>query len=128
MGTQKAYLGLFVFLCSTSCGINVYNTRQCSVAGYISNGMDCAYTLSDKTEQMNFHDSLIFLEPQVERPDPNDPSKTLPARGGAICQSSEDWGKNKTSLEQACKKLSGCNYEQLHDALERINSVSRKRE
>lgn len=120
---MKLFLASFALTSLVSCAITVPNTRVCSVSGYISNGADCAYTLSPKTEQMTFQELLEFLEPQPERPDPKDPSKRLPARGGALCQSAEDWGKQKTALEQACKKLSKCNYEQLREALDRVESI-----
>lgn len=50
-------------------------------------GMDCAETLTSKTRVMLYNDTINFLE------------------DGAICQSSSDYHKNKTTLDQACKIL-----------------------
>jgi hypothetical protein len=92
--------------------VKVRDTRVCAVAGVMRAGADCAWTLSDRTEEMTLDEFIDFLEPQPERPDPVDPRKTLPARGGAICQSAEDWNSLKTSLDQACRLLGeSCTYE-----------------
>lgn len=75
-------------------------------------GADCTHTLTPQTREMNLDQFIQFLEPQPERPDPDHPGQTLPARGGAMCQSSSDWGAQKTALEKACKELgSRCTYE-----------------
>ena len=85
--------------------ITLPNTQVCTVAGVISEGADCANTGSDETSSMTFGEFLEFLEPQAERPDPADPAKVIPARGGALCQSAEQWNRLKTELEKACEKL-----------------------
>lgn len=113
-------------------------TEVCTVAGTLRAGADCAYTPSkDQTvKEMSFDEFIDFLEPQPERPDPNDPTKTLPARAGAICQSASDWNKLKTALESACHILKKkCTYEikesiaQLGQAIEKLEatSISKKR-
>lgn len=116
MNTKKLYLSLYVLaLLGSGCSIKVANTRACGVAGKLSLGMDCAYTLSKDTDTMTFEETIAFLEPNEKR-------------GGAICQSASDWNKNKTSLEQACKKLGNfCSYEMkqaIKAASIRINKLS----
>jgi hypothetical protein len=54
--------------------------------------MECAQTLSDKTESLTLDQSIAFLEPST-------------TRGGAMCMSTEDFAALKTALEQACNKL-----------------------
>lgn len=68
---------------------------------------------------------IAWLEPQAAQPDPKKPGHMLPARAGAVCQSTEDWVKIKTVLQQVCAKV-GCSKEQVDDlksagiALERV--------
>jgi hypothetical protein len=114
---KRSFLSLCALLLS-GCAITVPNTRVCSIAGVISAGANCAWTLSEQTEEMTLDQFIEFLEP-------ND------TRGGAICQSSDDWNKMKTALEQACKKLGpNCSYEvqqELEASARRVFSVSRAR-
>ena len=61
--------------------------------------MECAQTLSDKTESLNLDQSIAFLEPSD-------------TRGGAMCMSTEDFAALKTAIEQACEKMGrGCSKE-----------------
>lgn len=95
--TKKLFLILFV--CTNSCAVQVPNVRVCSVAGFFTAGADCAYTLSDNVEEMSAQEFVKFLE--------GDDS-----HGPALCQSTEDYVKVKTALEQACYKLGNqCTYE-----------------
>lgn len=95
MRTRKTSLLSFAFALLSGCAtVQVPNTRVCAVAGRFSAGMDCAYTQTDQTESMTMDEALDFLEPQVS-----------PERGPALCQSSEDWVRMKTALEQACTAL-----------------------
>jgi hypothetical protein len=65
----------------------------------LARGMDCAESLTDKTEHIELMEAIAFLEPTAER-------------GGAICRSVEDEVKIKTVLERLCRELgSGCSYE-----------------
>lgn len=105
MNISVLYLSLFSLLVSGCATVKIPNAQVCTVAGKISAGADCAWTLSNQTSEMTFDEFLDFLEPQRARPDPGKPDITLPARAGALCQSAEDWNKNKTALEQACKLL-----------------------
>ncbi len=92
--------------------IVVPNTEACSVAGVFSAGGFCAETISGKTRDLTMNEYLDFLEAQPERPDPFNEGKTLPARAGAICQSTSDWNEQKTALEVACRILGkNCTYE-----------------
>lgn len=54
---------------------------------------------------MSFEQFVDWWEPQPERPDPDNPEKTLPARAGAVCRSDEDFTRYKIALEQACALL-----------------------
>lgn len=95
-------LSLFVL---TACkSVEIPNTRMCSVAGSVDFGGDCAYTGSDKTDEMTFEEFIAFLN------------------AGAICQSAEDFGKQKTAMDDACVLLgSKCTVE-IKQALRRIQS------
>lgn len=94
-------VNVFLLLCSlllASCSIVVPNTKVCATAGTMTAGADCAWTLTDATEELDMNQWLEFLEPRQA-------TETSPARGAAICQSAEDWNRMKTALEQACRKL-----------------------
>lgn len=103
----------------SGCFVKKQNTKICSVAGVLSAGMDCSYTLSDHQEEMDLVTSVEFLSPQPKREDPTNPGKWLPARAGAICMSAEDWNKDATTLEQACKGKCGKDVEQDLDEISR---------
>jgi hypothetical protein len=81
------------------------NIKACTAAGVLSAGANCAETVTGVTSQMTEDEYFDFLEPQQERPDPSSPGHLLPARGGAICTSSEDFNRLKTEFEKACKKI-----------------------
>lgn len=97
---------LLAFAISLSgCKIEIEDTKECAVAGVLSAGMNCAWRISGETSEMTLDQTIEFLEPQPERPDPANPKKMLPARAGAICRSAEDARKQQTALKQACRKL-----------------------
>lgn len=118
MNTKWLWLSLCAFLLDGCGGIAIQNTRVCAVAGIMSAGADCAWTLSDDTEEMTLDEFITFLQPNEQR-------------GSAVCQSAEDWNKNKTALEQACKKLgSFCTYEmrkQIKAAARRVNAIANQK-
>jgi hypothetical protein len=95
---RKISFASLLILALSSCGITIKNARVCTVAGVIQAGADCAYLLSDQTEEMDYSEFMYFLEPQFATP-------TVPARGGAFCMSAMDWVQMKSSLEQACRRL-----------------------
>ncbi len=122
MSKKKIFLNTFVLILLANCAsTEVPNTEVCAVAGVLSAGMDCAETLTAKTRSMDLHQAITFLEPQEEITNPD--GTVTPARGAALCQSSEDWGEMKTALEQACKILGPrCTYE-MHQAIAAASSV-----
>ena len=83
-----------LFVLTLSACVTIPNTRKCSVAGLLDAGMICAETITGKTSEMNLLETIEFLEPQPEG-----------ARAGAICQSAEDYRREKDALEQACRML-----------------------
>lgn len=92
---RKLCLALFV---TVSGCVSVPVTTGCTVAGTMSAGAICA-TTSGETSEMTLDEFLNFLEPTE-------------LRGGAICQSAEDYKKQKVALEQACRELGPrCSYE-----------------
>ena len=99
---QKLLL-LSLLLTTASCQtVGIQNTEECSVAGTIAAGMNCAETLSGKKREMTMDEMIVFLEPQAS-PTP---------RSGAICRSAEDFLKQKNALEQACRILGDkCSFE-----------------
>lgn len=103
--------------------VTVPNTSACSVAGLLKAGSVCGETLTDKTYDLDFAQTIDMLEPKPERPDPDHAGQTLPARAGAIFESAEDYGKNHTALEQACRALGKrCSYE-IKQAIQRFHDV-----
>jgi hypothetical protein len=112
------WLNSFILALLASGCVTIPNTTACTVAGRLLDGGICAETLTGKTSEKTFEQMIDFLEPQLETPE-------HPARGGAICQSSEDYNKQKTALERACRLLgSRCSYElrQLIKSLTAIQS------
>lgn len=109
---MRRLLSLVFCVTALSGCVTIPNTRSCQVAGVLNAGMICAESLTDHTSDMTLSQAIDFLEPQAERPDPENPGKTLPARAGAICRSADDESKLKTALEEACRELgSRCSYE-----------------
>ncbi len=85
--------------------IPIHEHILCNVAGIFQAGMDCATDQTSTISELNFSQMIDFLEAQPERPDPDHPGKTLPARAGAICEPDDDFTDLKTALEQACVEL-----------------------
>ena len=96
----------------TSCAVNIPNIRAVApVEGIPGIAAIAQETNTDKTTRLTIDEWLDFLYAQLERPDPKDPTNTLPEKGPAICMSSEDWAKNETAIAQLCVK-GKCTYEQ----------------
>lgn len=93
MRTALLFLLSLNFL-SACTHVEIPNLELCSTAGTLTAGADCAETLTDKTRSMNLDEFVAFLEPQIE-----------PARGAALCMSSESFSRLKSALEKACAKL-----------------------
>lgn len=92
--------------------VTVPSTVSCTQAGVWEAGAFCAESITGSKSSMTVDEYLDFLSVAPERKDPNDPTKTIPGRPGAVCQSADDWGKQKTALEQACRILGKrCPYE-----------------
>lgn len=112
---SRIFLILFVSTALSGCvtgSIIIPNTTACTVAGVFSAGGFCAETLTNKVRDLSMNEYLDFLEAQSERPDPDHEGQILPARAGAICQSTDDWNAQKTALEMACRVLGKhCTYE-----------------
>lgn len=83
-----------------------------------------AETIGTATGEMSLSELIDFIEPQSEREcapipgfsvcadDQSGIKIRLPARGGAVLQSADDFNKNKTALEQACRLLGNrCSFE-----------------
>lgn len=107
--TRNALLSSCISLLS-ACTVSLPDVRVCAVAGQMSAGMDCAYTNSEKTEEMNLDQAVAFLEPQLD-----------PARGAAMCMSSEDFSKLKTAIEQLCKKVGAACSKEAKENIERVS-------
>lgn len=91
----------------------------------MSAGASCAESLTGKVTELNLDEFIAMLEPQPERPDPANPNKTLPARGGAVILSADDFNAERTALEQACRELGSRCSLQVKNALQKITSHSR---
>lgn len=95
------------------------------MSGVLTNGADCVHTLSDGVEALTLDEFIEFLEPQETHEAPD--GHIVVARGGALCQSADDWNAQKTALEQLCKKYkNACNY-QVKKAVRNINHLLERR-
>lgn len=106
----------------SGCAVHIPNTKFCAVAGVMEAGMDCFYTLSEDEERIPAAEIKYFLE---SMPDLKDASGKVikKGHGAAICQSSEDWGREHAALDLACQKLgASCTYE----IRKMIDDVNRK--
>ncbi len=117
---------LLPLLFASGCKILIPDTRVCVVSGTLLNGADCAWTLSNQKESLNFDQFLDFLEASPEHTDPLDPTRTIPAKGGALCVSADDWSRQKTALEQLCRKFKGCSFE-VRKALTNMTELAKRR-
>jgi len=106
-------LVLFSFAgCDPGESIEIKDGTTCAVAGKLSAGLNCAHLRSDATFELDFNHAIEFLEARPERPDPDHPGQTLPAKGAAICLPSADYATVATELELACRLLGKqCTYE-----------------
>ncbi len=115
MQMWKLFLSLSVLI--SGCSITVPSTKVCMVAGLMVAGADCVETLSEKKSTMTFDEFVTFLEP-------------TDLRAGALCQSAEDWTKQKTAIQQLCKKLGNmCDYETqktIEQVSARVDGLQRK--
>jgi hypothetical protein len=65
----------------------------------------CSHTLTSETRELTVDEFFNFLEPK-------EASEGEPARAGAVCESTSDYGAKKSALEQACRILGkNCTYE-----------------
>ena len=81
------------------CGhVQVPDTEVCSSAGV--HGALCAHTISQERRRLTIEQWIDFLEANGDN------------KGPAVCQSSIDYMKVKTALEQLCQKAGdSCAYE-----------------
>lgn len=97
-------LAVVLFWVAVGCtSVQLPAIKACATAGVITAGADCAWSDSGETEELNFDLWVDFLEPQPEKPGPN--GTVIPAKGPAICISSEHWTRLKTAVEQLCAKV-----------------------
>lgn len=91
---------LLLILCSlllllSSCAsVTLPDTEICVVKGQLQHGMICSTTLSKKEREMDFDQTIDFLQANE-------------SHGAALCQSSKDWLELKNALETACLLLAG---------------------
>jgi len=112
-------LSLAVIINSGCASVTLPNTRYCTAAGLLRAGANCGETLTNWTGELTRREYTDFLQPQFARecapvpgttvcadnPPAGSPLVKFPERGGAVCESAEDWNKKKTALEQACRIL-----------------------
>lgn len=129
MPIGNRYLILFVTMLLVSLSgckeIEIKNSEFCAVAGILAAGMDCANSLKPDTRSMDLDETIAWLEPSEAVLDSNG-KEVVPARGAAICQSSNDFNENKTTLEIACRMLGKkCSY-QLQQIIASMDSTIEK--
>jgi len=101
---RKNILASLFILTASGC-VTIPNQRVCSVAGVVNAGAICAETQTDKTFDLDVDALIEMLEPQPERPDPENPGETLPARAGALIIPMDDYVAGKNAGEKACRML-----------------------
>ncbi len=113
-------------LALSACTTMVPNSEICMVSGVLAAGGDCVMTQTDATRSMDLDGWISFLE--------SDPAT---GKGAAVCTSSEDYQKNKTALEQLCKKAGVWCTKEIKDGIAKTdgrvmglqqNSMRKKRE
>lgn len=105
--------------------ITIKNSEFCAVSGILAAGMDCANSLKPDTREMNLDETIAWLEPAAAVIDSNG-KVVVPAKGSAICQSSNDFTNNKTTLETACRMLGKkCSYE-LQQVISKMDETVKK--
>lgn len=130
MRIKLLLISLFAIAGPSGCStVQVPNTEACSVAGVLIAGADCSETTSNRTRSMSMAEFLDWLEPQAEVRDEKG-NVTRKSRAGALCQSAEDYKRQKTAMEQACYKLGKmCSYEikqLIHEMDKRIEKLQSK--
>ena len=99
--------------------IKVPNTRAVAVAGKITGGAFWAETLSQGSGDLTMGEFIDFLEPYPKQVS-EDGTIVFEGKGAAICQSANDWIKQKTAMEQLCAALKKqCSYE-LKEAIDTV--------
>lgn len=83
---------ILTLLLSGCAGMTVPDIEVCGVTGELQNGMMCATSLSNKEKDLNFDQTLDFLQPSEEH-------------GAALCMSSIHWTEIKNAIETACMLL-----------------------
>lgn len=95
----------------TSCSTLIPNIEPCSPTGGVAGvAALCQNTNNDGHRRMDLNHFSDFLFAQPERPDPDHPGQTLPAKGPAVCLSSIHWSENETAIAQLCIR-GKCTYE-----------------
>lgn len=120
------HLLILCALLSDSCSsvsIVVPTTKPCTPAGRLSLGMLCADTISGTTWVLDYDHSIDMIEARPERPDPDNPGQTLPAHGGSVIQTSSDYSKIKTTLDEACRALGNDCTEEMKQTSESMGIV-----
>jgi hypothetical protein len=118
---------LFAAVLSSSCGTVIPNIEAVSpieikeLPNVAASGQ---WTNTDQQRLLDHDEWFDFLYAQPERPDPKNPGKSLPAKGPAVCVSSEHWAKNETAIAQLC--IHGkCTYDQQQAAVRALRYRSR---
>lgn len=117
-----AILLLILSLLTACKEIQIKDAKDCTTAGIIQAGAECATTLSHQKTSMTYEEFVYFLEPQHEH---EENGNVIPKRGGAICRSVDDYINAKNALEQACIELKNrCTYE-LKSAIDGMEIIIR---
>ena len=101
-------VGLLVSACST---VIPAIEAVSPVSGYPGVAALGQNTNDDGHRRLTTAEWVDFLYARGEIPNPKDPTKKLPAKGPAVCVSSDDWRKNETAIAQFCEN-GKCTYEQ----------------
>ena len=115
-----SFILIALALVLSSCSVTeIKDTEGCAVAGRLSQGADCFYSLSDKTETMDFQSFIEFLEPAPA-------TKTTPEKGAAICIPASDYTKIKITMETACYNLGDMCTTEIKQAIQTVDKQEKK--
>jgi len=102
---RNVWLASFALIISCN-KVEVPNTKWCSSIGI--HGAICQESNTDQNSQMTIDEFIYFLEAQED----NKSTPENEEKGPALCTSSDDFAKIKTTIEQLCHKSGNkCTYE-----------------
>lgn len=105
-----------IALLSGCAKVVIKDVEWCASAGRF--GALCQHSIHDQSRRMTVEEFIDFLQAR-----PGNPANGIPAKGPALCTSSEGFKDVKTMLEQACYLLKKkCTYE-MKQTIQRLELI-----